>query len=252
VAFCVSVVMMGGERWFFGSSTNYKLEFSNVQGLVKGSVVSYGGINIGNVKSISLSPNQRISIEVSIDSSWASQITTQTIGEIKTQGALGDKYIMLSQSAVDSTEPATVLPANSTIKVKTEKDFFDMLASRGNESERIFDILNEVYTLTQSINKNNKVEAIMSNLLEASSQFKQTSQTANKMVTDLSKTSQPELQKSMVSLNRILDKVDRGEGTLGALVNDPSLHQSLKSFFGDNERNQKLKSIMRSSVQNEK
>ena len=50
-------------------------------------------------------------------------------------------------------------------------------------------------------------------------------------------------------LDKILSKIDRGEGTLGALVNDPTLHESLKSALGVNQRRKTMKTIIRSSIE---
>jgi phospholipid/cholesterol/gamma-HCH transport system substrate-binding protein len=46
-----------------------------------------------------------------------------------------------------------------------------------------------------------------------------------------------------------MKKIDRGQGTLGALVNDSSLHNRLSRLLGASPRNQFLKPIIRDSIQ---
>jgi phospholipid/cholesterol/gamma-HCH transport system substrate-binding protein len=46
-------------------------------------------------------------------------------------------------------------------------------------------------------------------------------------------------------LNNILAKIDRGEGTLGLLVNDPSVYEDLKSVLGGANRSVILRSMVR-------
>lgn len=57
------------------------------------------------------------------------------------------------------------------------------------------------------------------------------------------------LDRSLVKLERIIDKVDRGEGTLGALINDKSIHERIKNILGAGQKSQQVKNILKSSVE---
>jgi phospholipid/cholesterol/gamma-HCH transport system substrate-binding protein len=48
-------------------------------------------------------------------------------------------------------------------------------------------------------------------------------------------------------LNSILAKIDTGEGTLGLLLNDPSLYEDLKQLVGGAERSTLVKTLIRMS-----
>jgi phospholipid/cholesterol/gamma-HCH transport system substrate-binding protein len=50
------------------------------------------------------------------------------------------------------------------------------------------------------------------------------------------------------SLGRILDKVDRGEGTLGLLLNDPTVFEDMKILLGGAQRSTLLRSMIRMAV----
>jgi len=45
-------------------------------------------------------------------------------------------------------------------------------------------------------------------------------------------------------LNSILDKIDRGDGTLGLLLNDPTLYEELKILVGGANRNTIVRSLI--------
>ena len=62
-------------------------------------------------------------------------------------------------------------------------------------------------------------------------------------------TSNDRVVKTMNRVDSILEKIDSGQGTLGALINDKSLHVRLKSLLGAGEKQQQVKSIIRSSVE---
>lgn len=49
-------------------------------------------------------------------------------------------------------------------------------------------------------------------------------------------------------LNSILEKVDRGEGTLGLLVNDPSVYEDLQQLLGGARRSMLLRTMVRMAV----
>jgi phospholipid/cholesterol/gamma-HCH transport system substrate-binding protein len=49
-------------------------------------------------------------------------------------------------------------------------------------------------------------------------------------------------------LNSILEKIDRGEGTLGLMVNDPSVYEELQQLLGGARRSVVLRSMVRMAV----
>jgi phospholipid/cholesterol/gamma-HCH transport system substrate-binding protein len=52
-------------------------------------------------------------------------------------------------------------------------------------------------------------------------------------------------------LNAILQKIDRGDGTLGLLVNDPTLYEDLKLLLGGAQRSLLVRSLLRLSAEDE-
>jgi phospholipid/cholesterol/gamma-HCH transport system substrate-binding protein len=49
-----------------------------------------------------------------------------------------------------------------------------------------------------------------------------------------------------------MTKIDSGQGTIGALINDPSLHDSLKAMVGGPDRKKNMKSLIRSTIDKNK
>jgi phospholipid/cholesterol/gamma-HCH transport system substrate-binding protein len=46
-----------------------------------------------------------------------------------------------------------------------------------------------------------------------------------------------------------MNKIDRGDGTLGALINDRSIHERIKNILGAGQKSQQVKQILKSSVE---
>ena len=58
-----------------------------------------------------------------------------------------------------------------------------------------------------------------------------------------------DLGSAAADLRKITAKVKSGEGSLGAIVNDPTLYEDLKILLGNVKRNQVLKELVRYSIQ---
>jgi phospholipid/cholesterol/gamma-HCH transport system substrate-binding protein len=59
-----------------------------------------------------------------------------------------------------------------------------------------------------------------------------------------------DLSAAAVSLKNITGRVDRGEGSLGALVNDPTAYEDLKTILGNVKRNRLLRELVRLTISN--
>jgi phospholipid/cholesterol/gamma-HCH transport system substrate-binding protein len=247
LAVMASVLILGGDRMLFTRYAHLKARFTEVQGLFPGSVVSLSGLPVGNVEKIDFVPAEnKLELTLKIDQQFENRLVEGTVAEIRTQGALGDKYVYLTPG------PATGkrLAENAQLET-TETDFMKMLTSREDGAARVIDLIKEMHVLVASLNAGGKAGEMMTNMAEASKRFKSTLVQVDALLTDL-RGELPEnkkLRQSLISLASILEKVDQGKGTLGQLINDPSLHQSLKAFLGGSPRNRYMKDMIRESIQ---
>ena len=80
------------DRALFKSYKVVYLQLKHVQGLNIGSVVSLSGINIGNIYSIEIADGNQVRLALKIDEQFLKRIHKDAEAELRTQGALGDKY----------------------------------------------------------------------------------------------------------------------------------------------------------------
>jgi phospholipid/cholesterol/gamma-HCH transport system substrate-binding protein len=59
-----------------------------------------------------------------------------------------------------------------------------------------------------------------------------------------------DLAKSAVSLKNITARIDRGDGSLGALISDPTAYEDLKTILGNVKRNRILRELVRATISN--
>lgn len=248
VLFIFTVFMIGGDKALFTSYYRLKVHFNQVQGLAPGSVVSLSGVPIGNVKAIIFAPDKEsVQVEMSIEQSFQSKITKSSTAEIRTQGALGDKYVYITPG--NPSDP--VLTTGDSIKAVDDGDLLTILSNEGDTFREIFAIIKEVHTVVRNMNEGGRSAAIMENLKDVSSDLKLLVHEAGLLVKEVRKggTTAHDLSKSVRSLASVMEKIDSGNGSLGALVNDPSLHDRLTKFLGGEPRQKYLKNLIRKSIQ---
>lgn len=239
VLFCVSVILLGGDKFFFASRYQLKLRLAQVQGIGVGSVVTIQGFPVGNVESIDFVPGStEVELTLGLNESMQSKVTEGSKAIVKTQGALGDKYIYIEPG------PTTAKPLADGGVLEADKtpDFIDILASKGAEMGEIVNVIKEVRILFENINKDERSAKTMANLAEASGEL-------TLFLREGRETFRTLRQDTLPPLASVMKKLDNGQGTLGALINDRSIHTRLGAFLGEAPRNRFLKPLLRESIQ---
>lgn len=240
-----SIIILSGNKNIFISDYQLKAKFSEVQGLNVGSVVSLSGINVGNVAKIDFMGDQeQIVVTLRIESRYQSKITQNATAKVKTQGALGDRYVFIKPILDNSP----VLKAGEFINVESEGDFFDVISKEGPKLTHIVDVISELKILLANLNKDQNSAKLIENLVNTTLQSQSFLKEGQNLLSDFRNSEQKELQEAIARLNSILGKIDRGEGSLGALINDPAVHDQLSSFLGKPPRNSYLKPLIRATI----
>lgn len=243
VLFCLSILLLGGDKFFFSQSYVLKVRMPQVQGLAKGSVVSLSGVSIGNVDKIDfVHGSNEVEVTLTVQKSAQAKITEGSQASVKTQGALGDKYVYIDPGPIDATplKDGAILPMDKT------PDFLDIISSKGAEIGEIVDVIKEVKLLFANINRDGRSAKLMTNLVEGTNELA-------KFLTEGRETFKLLRTEAVVPMASVMKKLDGGQGTLGALINDASLHNRLMGMLGEAPRNKFLKPLIRDSIEtNEK
>jgi phospholipid/cholesterol/gamma-HCH transport system substrate-binding protein len=239
VLFCASVILLGGDKWFLKRSYVLKVRLPHVTGLNRGSVVSLTGVPVGNVDQVDFIDNTTdVELSLMIQQGVQERITLGSKVSVKTQGALGDKYIYIEPGPLGS-QP---LKPGEQLDVDRSPDLIDMISSKGSELGEVVQVIKEVRAMFEAINKDGRSQKLMTNLVTGSETFSST-------MIELRETMRLMRSEAIIPLASVMKKIDKGQGTLGALINDPSLHNKLTGFLGDAPRNRFLKPIIRDSIQ---
>jgi phospholipid/cholesterol/gamma-HCH transport system substrate-binding protein len=239
-----SVLLVGGDRYFLKSFVNFKVKLDQVQGLFEGSVVSLSGLTVGNVKRIDLDDqDQSLVVVVAIDKAYAGRVTEGSLASMQTQGALGDKYIYIKPGPLK----AAPLTPGGFIEAENETDIVDLIRKRGPDITHFMDAAKQLNILLTGMNES----GLGRNLGRSSQDLQLVLAEVRQMVRDLrgGQDDQTKLRQAVAHLHSILKKIDDGQGSLGALINDPALHNKILSLVGDSPRNKFLKPLLRESAQ---
>lgn len=247
IAIMVSLFLLGADRALFNKYVSLNAYFEQTQGLAKGSIVSLSGMVIGNIKSIEfVEGKSELKVNLKIDEAYLPKITKGSMVDIRTQGALGDKYIFI----IPGSPTGQALQDGDTLEVTKSSDLITVLGQRASEAEKIFDILNNLQIITGELASDQKIGKIVSNLNNASKSLESTGEESKKLMSSLNNLHfDKSLKASLEKMDRILTKLDQGQGTLGALINDPTLHEQVSQLLGGANRKKYFKSMIRTSIE---
>lgn len=247
-ALLTTIFLLGADRALFKSYSRLHAHFDQVQGLDRGSIVSLSGVVVGNVESIDFVDEKKIlDVTMKVESRFMKKITVGSQVEIRTQGALGDKFVFI----IPGPDDANPLTDGETLEIAKPTDIIGIVSERGRETGKVFDIISELHKMTLAINHDRKFEKMVAHLSDASANLNEMSQQIKKVTAGLAAGSPDvKLNRSLEKLENIMNKIDKGQGSLGALINDPSIHERLKALLGgSNTRKAHIKDLMRSSIE---
>ena len=235
----LATILLGGAETVLTRHNQYTTHFESVDGLITGAKVVLNGIRVGLVASITLtSEKQNIELVLNIEKNYEQWIREDSIAEIATQGVLGDKYISLQAGSLKKE----ILPARSEIPHKETKDFSQFF-SRGDQLLiSLTSIASSMERLLKSFETQNRQDLFFDGMARTAQNL--ASATA-KIDTQLDEI---KLKAVIKNLTEIMEKINQGTGTLGALVNDPALYDDMRSLVGGANRNRIMRNLVRKTI----
>jgi len=233
----------------------WHVAFPQTGGLASSDEVQVNGLRKGSVGRVAL-----VGDHVVVDLSLATEITLTTDSRvaIRNIGLMGEKVI-----AVDLRASGTPYTERDTIPGIYELGVAEVLASLGTTVDAIARLADQLQGITRVMEQSGGLDKTLANFQETSEQLKGTvtenrallretlqnlnaaSRTAKALTTDR----EAQLRRTLESFERtaagmerltirldslrsvlhsVSGKVDRGEGSLGRLVNDPKLYDDAK------------------------
>jgi phospholipid/cholesterol/gamma-HCH transport system substrate-binding protein len=227
-----------------------------------------------------------VRVKLHIDTSVRERIRADSRATIGTIGLLGDKYVEITMGnqdqpvLADGSEIQTITPSDLFAVLQKGTDALDGVAKLAanvnhvveqfNEAKggaRVADVAKGASNIIDQVQKGNGllhsliydeykgkgVESISRSLATIDSVLNEIAHgrgLAHKVIYEDEKQIDPlaKADAAAAHLESILAKIDRGEGTLGLLVSDPSLYNDLKTLLGGANRSALVRSLIRLST----
>jgi phospholipid/cholesterol/gamma-HCH transport system substrate-binding protein len=274
------IFMLGGENRFFERNYTIYSHFDNISGLRAGATVQLAGLKIGYVDNIRLSKNldeKMMTVVLRIRRGFQDRIRKDSTATIETQGLLGDKFIYVTMGS----EVQPVIPNKGTIESRVTTSIFSLADKAGTILDDIGDASESVKNalgafsdkkgggdikasiksikniLAQIETGKGFIHAILYDPKGAQivSAIADTMDSVRDIVATADKESEGQLgglitnlRHASADLKTILATVRRGEGTVGRLINDPTLYNEIQAILGRANRSKLMRAVIRSTI----
>lgn len=180
--------------------------FETLKELKEGDEVRMAGVKIGVVEKTELAASRRAEAVLRIESKY--KVKADATATIVMAGLIGTNYIGIDLG----TPSAADLPPGAEIPTKTTPDLNSVMAQIGQLGQKLEGALGNLGT---AFSGDGKSPGII--------------QKIDTLVTE----NREKVGATMTNLQQITDKVNKGEGTLGKIINDPKLHDELIATITD-------------------
>jgi phospholipid/cholesterol/gamma-HCH transport system substrate-binding protein len=241
-----SIFLLGNKEKLFSSTTEIKAYFKQIEGLKSGAPVRLSGYDIGSVSSISLTTDTSALVEVRmrIDNSLKHFIRLDSEASVETEGLVGKKIVSITPGSSNAAEviEGGMIRSKSPVNVgkiieQTEsvmgymknltKDFSEIFAKVNSGEGSVGKLINDdklyksVVSVTQSADKS--LIKITSRLDEISNIIVGTTGSLKSILSNVDGT--------VDEVKNIIGKVQSGEGTLGKLIFDRKMGDSIGTII---------------------
>lgn len=214
VLLITALYLIGSKQNLFGSTFRLEAEFNNVNGLMIGNNVRFTGIDIGTVESVEIINDSTVKVVMLIEDKVQAYIKKNSIALVGTDGLMGNKLINILPS--DSISPS--VKDGDKLYSKNPIGTDDMMRTLIVTNNNVKEITEEVKLMVKKLNSPNSLwsvlmdQTVAENVKQAIVNIKVTGERTAVITGDL---------------NRIVQHVKSGKGTLGALLTDDNIANRL-------------------------
>jgi phospholipid/cholesterol/gamma-HCH transport system substrate-binding protein len=223
--FTAVLFLIGNRHDVFGKHVEFYAEFSDIGGLPRGAQVRVGGIEAGEVKVIEVppSPASKFRVKLQVRANAKGMVRTDSLVSIKTEGIVGDKYVLIREgtSAAPEAQNGATLPS---------KEPFDM----GAALEKGSALLDKSFALLDNVQ--GSVTDLHGRLDVALDAVTKTVSRVNGLVTVV----QPDIRRMASNagqitetINTIVSDLNAGRGPTGLLLKDEATRKQLQATLSN-------------------
>ncbi len=215
VLLLVAFYFIGKQQNIFGTTFRISARFYNVNGLVPGNNVRFAGITVGTVKSIQVTSDSTVNVEMVLEEHIRKYIRKTAVASIGTDGLMGNKLVNINSAR----DHSPVLAEGDTIATLQPIESDEMLRTLNTTNDNIRVITGDLKNITRKISASNSLWSLLMDTVM--------SDNVKKAIVDIRLTSN---RSAIITgdLGDIVQRVKAGKGSLGALITDTAFSERLK------------------------
>jgi len=236
IVLAVGIMAVGGESRFFSRKATYRAVFPSTDGLIAGSPVKMGGVQVGTVTQLSLPTDpgaQGVEVTLGVQRIYASRVRQGSeVSQKFLQYLSGEKYVELTpgdpnQAAIPEGE---LLQASKGSRLfEQSEDIADNLSAITISLKQILQPLQKGEGLLGQVIQNPefgqegmaKIEATVDNIQAITLGLKEGRGLAGRLLTDEALAARlDDLGLAVEDLSKILSSIAKGEGAIGSLTKE--------------------------------
>lgn len=251
---CIGVVaglcllLAGDDVSLFKKSRQFQAHFKNTAGLIEGAPVRIGGVEVGRVARIVIEAPEgglAIAATLRIDSPYYELVTPAASVALETQGLLGDKFVSLYPGSAEAgREP---LAEGELIATREGEGITKMVERSGVIVDQVSSTTKKIDAFASGLPDAKTMQLAMADFTESTKALRvlMTRMAAqDSFISTLNdvesrqrlQNSLASMEKATANLDAITSKINNGQGTIGALVNDRSMYEDIRKILGHIDR----------------
>ncbi|MGC2432719.1 MAG: MlaD family protein [Desulfobaccales bacterium] len=228
MALFIMLLIIARQEGLFRSYVMYYTDFKDVAGLKPGSEVHLAGVTVGSVESLSIGPGGLCKVTFTVVKKYSHQIRKDSQASIGFVGMLGDKSLDL---AVGSPGEPVISPNGEVASIEP-LDWTKLMARMGPSLEDLHTILKNLATISKAMaGKQGGISNIVDQLQEITSKVNKGQGTLGQMVNN------PKLYHettaTMSSARKMFGDLENGKGALGTLLHDQKFKAQMEQAMGN-------------------
>lgn len=228
ITLLIMVLIAAKQEGLFVEYAQYRAVFKNISGLKPGSEVRLAGVQVGTVKEITVGADGRINVTFEVMEKYRNQIREDSRASIGYMGLMGDRSLELTAGSPDK---APIPPKGQVVAVEP-LDIMEMVTKATPYVETIQKILINLASITdQVVDPKGDLCRFVKELRIASEKINKKEGTLGLLVND------PKLYKesakALNSAEKILSSLESTKGLMGTLLHDPELRAEVQKMVAD-------------------
>jgi phospholipid/cholesterol/gamma-HCH transport system substrate-binding protein len=218
--FAFGLFQIGDRRMLFTDSFRVHAEFSDIASLAHGAKVRVAGMDAGEVEDIRVpaGPADQFRVRMRVRQDLHPLVRLDSIASIQTDGLVGNRFVQIQTGS----DHVPQVEENGTIRSREPFEFADLMLMMSDTIEMVNTMLVDV--------KANVDEALLA--------LTATARDAHEIINEVG----DEVQGILAATQQVTDdvmamvsSVRQGQGTVGKLLTDESLYDSVRTMAADAE-----------------